>query len=68
MAEQVCDRVAVIRDGRIVTDLPIAQLLNRYVEDRFAIEVAGTGTRVTGRLPVKTSGSPVEGSTSSNRR
>jgi ABC-2 type transport system ATP-binding protein len=54
MAEQLCDRVAVIRDGRIVTDLPTRQLLDRYVEDRFTVEVIGTGGHVTGSLPVKT--------------
>jgi ABC-2 type transport system ATP-binding protein len=41
MAEELCDRVAVIRQGRIVTDLPTARLLDRYVEDRFEVEVAG---------------------------
>jgi ABC-2 type transport system ATP-binding protein len=42
MAEELCDRVAVIRDGRIITDLPTGDLLDRYVEDRFAVEAAGT--------------------------
>ncbi len=51
MAEELCDRVAVIRDGRIITDLPTTELLDRYVEDRFAIEVAGAGAAVAGARP-----------------
>ena len=48
MAEELCDRVAVIRDGHIVTDLPTHELLDRYAEDRFEVEVGGTdGTDAT---------------------
>ncbi len=42
MAEELTDRVAVIRGGRIITDLPTADLLDRYIEDRFDVEVSGT--------------------------
>jgi ABC-2 type transport system ATP-binding protein len=52
MAEELCDRVAVIRDGRIVTDLPTGELLDRYVEDRFEVEVIGTAAAVARALPV----------------
>ncbi|MGH3735187.1 MAG: ATP-binding cassette domain-containing protein [Micromonosporaceae bacterium] len=41
VAQQLCDRVAVIRDGRIVTDLPTRQLLDRYAEDRYRVTVGG---------------------------
>jgi ABC-2 type transport system ATP-binding protein len=51
MAEELCDRVAVIRDGRIITDLPTDELLDRYVEDRFAVEAAGTGAALADALP-----------------
>jgi ABC-2 type transport system ATP-binding protein len=51
MAEELCDRVAVIRDGRIITDLPTGELLDRYVEDRFAVEAAGTGAALADALP-----------------
>lgn len=50
MAEELCDRVAVIRDGRILTDLPTGELLDRYVEDRFAVEAAGTGEALADAL------------------
>jgi ABC-2 type transport system ATP-binding protein len=50
MAEELCDRVAVIRDGRIITDLPTGELLDRYVEDRFAVEAAGTGEALADAL------------------
>jgi ABC-2 type transport system ATP-binding protein len=53
MAEELCDRVAVIRDGRIITDLRTGELLDRYVEDRFAVEVAGTRAAVATALPTK---------------
>jgi ABC-2 type transport system ATP-binding protein len=51
MAEELCDRVAVIRDGRIITDLATGELLDRFVEDRFAVEAAGTGAALAEALP-----------------
>ncbi|MQA24251.1 MAG: ATP-binding cassette domain-containing protein [Micromonosporaceae bacterium] len=54
MAEELCDRVAVIRDGRIIADLPTRELLDRYVEDRFAVEVAGDAAAVVDALPPNT--------------
>src|SRR6266511_3275908 len=41
MAEELSDRVAVIRDGAIVADLPTADLLGRFREDRYEVRVAG---------------------------
>ena len=64
MAEQVCDRVAVIRDGRIVTDLPTGQLLDRYIEDRFAVEVLGDPVQLARALPA---GTRIESSTAGSR-
>jgi len=51
MAEELSDRVAIIRSGRIIADLPTDDLLDRYVEDRFAVEVAGTPDTLAGALP-----------------
>ncbi|MBP2356009.1 ABC-2 type transport system ATP-binding protein [Kribbella aluminosa] len=52
MAEELADRVAVIREGRIITDLPTRELLDRYVEDRYDITIDSTrgvdGLRVAG--------------------
>ena len=50
MAEELCDRVAVVRQGRIVTDLPTRELLDRFVEDRFQVEVGGTHARLPSAL------------------
>jgi len=41
LAQELADRVAVIRQGRIVADLPIKELLDRYAEDRYEIRLAG---------------------------
>lgn len=52
MAEELCDRVAVIRDGRIVADLPIGELLGRFREDRYEVRIAGTPA-LAGALPAE---------------
>jgi ABC-2 type transport system ATP-binding protein len=41
LAQELADRVAVIRQGRIVADLPTKELLDRYAEDRYEIRLAG---------------------------
>ncbi|NUR88818.1 MAG: ABC transporter ATP-binding protein [Nonomuraea sp.] len=42
VAEELCDRVAVMRDGRLVADLPTRELLARFRErDRYEIRVEG---------------------------
>jgi ABC-2 type transport system ATP-binding protein len=52
MAEELCDRVAVIREGRIIADLPTRELLERYVENRYQVQVAAPEcSRVTSLLP-----------------
>ncbi|MGH9030729.1 MAG: ATP-binding cassette domain-containing protein [Acidimicrobiia bacterium] len=40
VAQELAQRVAVISDGRIVTDRPVSDLLAQFREDRFHIEVA----------------------------
>ncbi|MGH9186265.1 MAG: ATP-binding cassette domain-containing protein [Acidimicrobiales bacterium] len=40
VAHELSDRVAVISDGRIITDRPVADLLAQFREDRYHIEVA----------------------------
>jgi len=42
VAQQLSDRVAVIRQGRIIADLPTRELLARYAEDRVQVRIAGT--------------------------
>jgi ABC-2 type transport system ATP-binding protein len=51
MAQELCDRVAVIRQGRIVADLPTRELLSRYAEDRYEIRLAGHLRLPDGLLP-----------------
>lgn len=50
-AEELSDRIAVIKEGSIIADLPTGDLLSRYAEDRFAVRVAGTPDQVTELLP-----------------
>ena len=42
IAQQLCGRIAVIRQGSIIADLPTRELLARYAEDRFELRVAGS--------------------------
>jgi ABC-2 type transport system ATP-binding protein len=53
VAQELCHRVAVIRRGRIVADLPTGELLARYAEDRYRVRVAGQLGAETG-LPAGT--------------
>lgn len=41
VAQQLSGRVAVIRRGSVIADLPTSELLARYAEDRFQVRVAG---------------------------
>lgn len=47
MAQELCDRVAVMRAGRIVADLPVLELLTRFRQDRYEI-VLGTVSDLAG--------------------
>ncbi len=42
VAQQLADRIAVIRHGAIIADLPTGELLARYAEDRFLVRIAGS--------------------------
>ena len=42
VAQQLSDRIAVIRRGSIIADLPTSELLARYADDHFELHVAGT--------------------------
>ncbi|TDO30404.1 ABC-2 type transport system ATP-binding protein [Kribbella sp. VKM Ac-2527] len=63
MAEELAGRVAVLRDGRIIADLPTAELLDRYAEDRLEIDVAGTTTTVADVLGAKVATESANGQT-----
>jgi ABC-2 type transport system ATP-binding protein len=51
LAQELADRIAVIRDGTIIADLATTELLARYAEDRFEIRVAGLLKGLAGALP-----------------
>lgn len=43
MAQQICDRVAIMRSGRVVADLTVSDLLGRFRRDTYQIVLdAGT--------------------------
>jgi ABC-2 type transport system ATP-binding protein len=41
-AQELSDRIAVIREGEIIADLPTAELLARHAENRFEIRITGS--------------------------
>jgi ABC-2 type transport system ATP-binding protein len=41
-AQELSDRIAVIKDGAIIADLPTAELLDRHAENRFEIRITGS--------------------------
>ena len=47
MAQELCDRVAVMHEGRIVADLPVLELLTRFRQDRYEV-VLGTHSELAG--------------------
>ena len=51
VAEELCDRIAVIREGEIIADLPTPELLSRFAEDRFQIRIALHADRLGVALP-----------------
>ncbi len=51
IVQELADRIAVIRSGKIIADLPTADLLARYAEDRFEVRVAGLPGGIAGALP-----------------
>jgi ABC-2 type transport system ATP-binding protein len=51
MAGELSSRVAVIREGSIIADLPTGDLLARFREDRFEVHIGGTADSLAGHLP-----------------
>ncbi len=37
LAQELCDRIAIMRAGRIVADLPVHELLRRFRQDRYRV-------------------------------
>jgi ABC-2 type transport system ATP-binding protein len=51
VAQELSDRIAVIKDGHIIADLPTAELLARHAENRFEIRVTGPLDVTAAALP-----------------
>lgn len=64
MAQELSDRVAVMRSGRIMADLPVQELLTRFREDRYRIVLGSTSASLDGiALPNGTSVAAQDGGT-----
>jgi ABC-2 type transport system ATP-binding protein len=50
-AQELSDRIAVIKEGEIIADLPTGRLLDRYAENRYTVTVAGPLGGLDGALP-----------------
>jgi ABC-2 type transport system ATP-binding protein len=51
MAEEVCDRVAIISKGRIIADQPVRELLNLFSKEYYQIKIEGSlSADVAGRF------------------
>jgi ABC-2 type transport system ATP-binding protein len=51
IVQELAGRIAVIRGGEIIADLPTAELLSRFAEDRFEVRAAGPRSGLAGKLP-----------------
>jgi len=51
IVQELAHRIAVIREGMIIADLPTRELLARFAEDRFEVRVAGLLNGFAGALP-----------------
>jgi ABC-2 type transport system ATP-binding protein len=51
IVQELAGRIAVIRDGSVIADMPTAELLSRFAEDRFEVRVAGELNGFAGALP-----------------
>lgn len=50
-AQELSDRIAVIKEGEIIADLPTGELLARHAEHRYTVTVAGRLSGLDGTLP-----------------
>jgi ABC-2 type transport system ATP-binding protein len=55
VARELSDRIAVIKAGEIIADLPTSELLARHAEDRFEIRAAGSPDSLARLLPANAS-------------
>lgn len=58
LAQELSDRIAVIKEGEIIADLPTSELLARHAENRFEIRIAGSLDLPAGVLPAGVQAEP----------
>jgi ABC-2 type transport system ATP-binding protein len=51
IVQELAGRIAVIRRGEIIADLPTAELLSQFAEDRFEVRAAMPPSGFAGKLP-----------------
>jgi ABC-2 type transport system ATP-binding protein len=51
IVQELASRIAVIRGGSVIADLPAGELLSRFAEDRFEVRVVGLPRGFAGALP-----------------
>ncbi len=51
VAHELSDRIAVIKKGEIIADLPTPELLSRHAENRFEVRVTGSSEGLADALP-----------------
>jgi ABC-2 type transport system ATP-binding protein len=51
IVQELANRIAVIREGQIIADLPTRELLSEFAEDRFEVRVGGLRSGFAGMLP-----------------
>lgn len=63
VAQELSDRIAVIRSGEIIADLPTSDLLSRHAEDHWEIRLDGSFDGLAGALPAEARTSTDHGQT-----
>ena len=53
VVQELSHRIAVIKEGKIIADLPTDELLDRHAENRFEIRLTGTLDDSVGTLPAE---------------
>jgi ABC-2 type transport system ATP-binding protein len=51
VAQELSDRIGVVKNGEIIADLPTPELLSRHAENRYEIRVAGAPDGLADALP-----------------
>lgn len=51
VAQELADRIAVLKEGEVIADLPTAELLSRHAENHFQVRVAGAVDGLDRLLP-----------------